>query len=36
MESDDYSPVSWCVLCGWFTDDPRDTACDCDDGIPRC
>lgn len=33
---DEYNPVSWCLICGWITEDPNANTCYCDDGIPHC
>ena len=35
-EHEDYQVVAWCVLCGWSTDDPANTVCDCPGGVPHC
>ncbi|MGV9386216.1 hypothetical protein ACWDRB_61165 [Nonomuraea sp. NPDC003707] len=27
----DYRPTRWCIRCGWSTDQPDETGCDCPD-----
>ncbi|WP_268903656.1 hypothetical protein [Herbidospora solisilvae] len=32
---DPFDPVYFCTMCQWTTEDPGETECDCEDGIPR-
>lgn len=28
-QNPDYTPTRWCIGCGWSTDDPDETECEC-------